>query len=75
MQQLYRVYFHISFTLALSMTLCFSNKKIFRVEDDEAGQIPKAYVVRAVSSELSEGQVIKFVADQVCNGSSIFFPQ
>lgn len=45
------------------------------MENDEAGQIPMAYVVKAVGSELSEDQVIKFVADQVCHGSSVFFPQ
>ncbi|XP_024167799.1 4-coumarate--CoA ligase-like 5 [Rosa chinensis] len=36
------------------------------VEDEEAGQIPMAYVVRAASTELiTEDQVIQFVAGQV----------
>ncbi|PKI34873.1 4-coumarate--CoA ligase-like 5 [Punica granatum] len=35
------------------------------VEDDEAGQIPMAYVVRAGGSDLTEEQVIQFVATQV----------
>jgi OPC-8:0 CoA ligase-1 len=44
----------------------FSCEKICcRVEDEETGQIPMAYVVRAAGSELSEDQVIKFVAGQV----------
>lgn len=37
-----------------------------RVEDEETGQIPKAYVVRAAGSELTEDQVIQLVASQVC---------
>ncbi|KAG5051998.1 hypothetical protein JHK87_004196 [Glycine soja] len=32
------------------------------VEDEEIGQIPRAYVVRVASSKLSENQVIEFVA-------------
>lgn len=36
-----------------------------RVEDEETGQIPMAYVVRAAGSDLSEDQVIQFVARQV----------
>ncbi|KAB5539005.1 hypothetical protein DKX38_016538 [Salix brachista] len=35
------------------------------VEDEEAGQIPMAYVVRTPGSELTEEQVIQFVANQV----------
>ncbi|KAJ1435807.1 AMP-dependent synthetase/ligase [Sesbania bispinosa] len=38
---------------------------VIPVEDEETGQIPMAYVVRAAGSELSEDQVIQFVADQV----------
>ncbi|XP_061363807.1 probable CoA ligase CCL5 [Gastrolobium bilobum] len=38
---------------------------VIPVEDEETGQIPMAYVVRAVGSELSEDQVIQFVAGQV----------
>ncbi|CAK7325370.1 unnamed protein product [Dovyalis caffra] len=38
---------------------------VIPVEDDEAGQIPMAYVVRAPGSELTEEQVIQFVANQV----------
>ncbi|KAK7268502.1 hypothetical protein RIF29_21201 [Crotalaria pallida] len=38
---------------------------VIPVEDEETGQIPMAYVVRAASSELSEDQVIQFVAGQV----------
>ncbi|XP_011024332.1 PREDICTED: 4-coumarate--CoA ligase-like 5 isoform X2 [Populus euphratica] len=34
------------------------------VEDEEAGQIPMAYVVRTAGSELTEEQVIQFVANQ-----------
>ncbi|XP_028187251.1 proline-rich receptor-like protein kinase PERK15 [Glycine soja] len=33
-----------------------------RVEDEEIGLIPRAYVVRVASSKLSENQVIEFVA-------------
>ncbi|XP_031091352.1 4-coumarate--CoA ligase 1-like [Ipomoea triloba] len=35
------------------------------LEDEEAGEIPVAYVVRASGSELTEEQVIQFVASQV----------
>ena len=35
------------------------------MEDEEAGQIPMAYAVRAAGSELTEEQVIQFVANQV----------
>ncbi|KAL9365610.1 hypothetical protein Peur_043483 [Populus x canadensis] len=38
---------------------------VIPVEDEEAGQIPMAYVVRAAGSELTEEQVIQFVANQV----------
>ncbi|KAK7858896.1 4-coumarate--coa ligase-like 5 [Quercus suber] len=38
---------------------------VIPVEDDEAGQIPMAYVVKAVGSELTEDQVIQFEASQV----------
>ncbi|KAF9676618.1 hypothetical protein SADUNF_Sadunf08G0021300 [Salix dunnii] len=38
---------------------------VIPVEDEEAGQIPMAYVVRAAGSELNEEQVIQFVANQV----------
>ncbi|KAG4395274.1 hypothetical protein AAZX31_20G179200 [Glycine max] len=38
---------------------------VIPVEDEETGQIPMAYVVRAAGSELSENQVIQFVAGQV----------
>ncbi|MCI20851.1 4-coumarate-CoA ligase-like 5-like, partial [Trifolium medium] len=37
---------------------------VIPVEDEETGQIPMAYVVRAAGSELSEDQVIQFVAGQ-----------
>lgn len=40
------------------------------VEDDEAGQIPMAYVVKAVGSELIADQLIQFVAGQVCHDSN-----
>ncbi|KAG5063343.1 hypothetical protein JHK85_004526 [Glycine max] len=36
-----------------------------RVEDEEIGQIPRAYVVRVASSKLSENQVIEFVAGHI----------
>ncbi|XP_055816973.1 probable CoA ligase CCL5 [Solanum dulcamara] len=35
------------------------------LEDEEAGQIPLAYVVRAASSGLTQDQVIQFVSSQV----------
>ncbi|KAG5223669.1 hypothetical protein OIU76_012573 [Salix suchowensis] len=38
---------------------------VIPVEDEEAGQIPMAYVVRTPGSELTEEQVIQFVANQV----------
>ncbi|KAG6758549.1 hypothetical protein POTOM_038908 [Populus tomentosa] len=38
---------------------------VIPVEDEEAGQIPMAYVVRTAGSELTEEQVIQFVANQV----------
>ncbi|KAJ7974988.1 4-coumarate--CoA ligase-like 4 [Quillaja saponaria] len=38
---------------------------VIPVEDDETGQIPMAYVVRAAGSDLNEDQVIQFVANQV----------
>lgn len=36
-----------------------------RIEDEETGEIPMAYVVRAPASELTEEQVIQFVANKV----------
>lgn len=39
--------------------------KFCRLEDEEAGQIQIAYAVKAAGSELTEDQVIQFVADQV----------
>ncbi|KAB2033272.1 hypothetical protein ES319_D04G006800v1 [Gossypium barbadense] len=38
---------------------------VIPVEDEESGQIPMAYVVKAVDSELTHEQVIQFVAAQV----------
>ncbi|KAK6933461.1 AMP-binding enzyme, C-terminal domain, partial [Dillenia turbinata] len=38
---------------------------VIPIEDEEAGQIPMAYVVIAAGSELTEEQVIQFVAKQV----------
>ncbi|XVF75637.1 hypothetical protein PTKIN_Ptkin13bG0203200 [Pterospermum kingtungense] len=38
---------------------------VIPVEDEESGQIPMAYVVKAAGSELSEEEVIHFVAGQV----------
>ncbi|KAK4835060.1 hypothetical protein QYF36_004727 [Acer negundo] len=38
---------------------------VIPLEDEEAGQIPMAYVVRAAASQLTEDQVIQFVAGQV----------
>ncbi|XP_041022198.1 4-coumarate--CoA ligase-like 5 [Juglans microcarpa x Juglans regia] len=38
---------------------------VIPLEDEEAGQIPMAYVVKAAGSELTEDQVIQFVSDQV----------
>jgi hypothetical protein len=37
-----------------------------RYPDKEAGQYPMAYVVRKTGSNLSETQVMDFVAEQVC---------
>ena len=79
MQQLYRVLpltlLSHSSSLSLSLSLSLTKKKC-SVEDDEAGQIPMAYVVKAVGSELTEDQVIHFVASQVCHGSnSVLFTQ
>ncbi|KAK2969060.1 hypothetical protein RJ640_021099 [Escallonia rubra] len=38
---------------------------VIPLEDEETGQIPMAYVVRAVDAELTADQVIEFVAGQV----------
>ncbi|KAL4576806.1 hypothetical protein LXL04_012906 [Taraxacum kok-saghyz] len=38
---------------------------VIPLEDEEAGEVPMAYVVRADGSQLDEDQVIKFVASQV----------
>ncbi|KAH7537059.1 hypothetical protein FEM48_Zijuj03G0052000 [Ziziphus jujuba var. spinosa] len=38
---------------------------VIPVEDEEAGQIPMAYVVRAAGSELKEADIIEYVARQV----------
>ncbi|GMI86249.1 OPC-8:0 CoA ligase1 [Hibiscus trionum] len=38
---------------------------VIPVEDEESGQIPMAYVVKASTSQLTEEQVIQFVAAQV----------
>ncbi|KAK1421216.1 hypothetical protein QVD17_23392 [Tagetes erecta] len=38
---------------------------VIPLEDEEAGEVPMAYVVRAEGSQLSEDQVIQFVANQV----------
>ncbi|KZV33003.1 4-coumarate--CoA ligase-like 5 [Dorcoceras hygrometricum] len=38
---------------------------VIPIEDEEAGQIPVAYAVRAAGVELTEDRVIQFVADQV----------
>ncbi|KAJ8766098.1 hypothetical protein K2173_020614 [Erythroxylum novogranatense] len=38
---------------------------VIPVEDEESGEIPMAYVVRASGSEITEQQVIQFVANQV----------
>ncbi|KAK4385562.1 4-coumarate--CoA ligase-like 7 [Sesamum angolense] len=38
---------------------------VIPAEDEAAGQIPIAYVVRAAGSELTEDQIIQFVANQV----------
>lgn len=54
------------FNFIFNLSLTFSCGEIcFRVEDEETGQIPMAYVVKAAGSELSEDQVIQFVAGQV----------
>lgn len=64
MQPLYRELLHLCFPLCL-YPLYSDTDSLFRVEDEETGQIPMAYVVRAAGSELSAEQVIDFVADQV----------
>ncbi|XP_065871942.1 probable CoA ligase CCL5 [Euphorbia lathyris] len=38
---------------------------VIPVEDEEAGQIPMAYVVRAAGSDLTQEQIIQYVAIQV----------
>ncbi|WCJ19228.1 4-coumarate--CoA ligase-like 4 [Euphorbia peplus] len=38
---------------------------VIPVEDEEAGQIPMAYVVRAAGSDLTQEQIIQYVASQV----------
>lgn len=38
---------------------------VIPLENEEAGQVPMAYVVKASGSELTENQVIRFIADQV----------
>ncbi|KAK9190133.1 hypothetical protein WN943_018735 [Citrus x changshan-huyou] len=38
---------------------------VIPLEDEEAGQIPMAYVVRAAGSQLTEDQVMQFVTSQV----------
>ncbi|XP_071734602.1 probable CoA ligase CCL5 [Rutidosis leptorrhynchoides] len=38
---------------------------VIPLEDEESGEVPMAYVVRAAGSELDEHQVIQFVAKQV----------
>ncbi|KAM0042610.1 putative AMP-dependent synthetase/ligase, AMP-binding, AMP-binding enzyme domain, ANL [Helianthus debilis subsp. tardiflorus] len=38
---------------------------VIPLEDDEAGQVPMAYIVKARGSELSEDQVMQFIAAQV----------
>lgn len=64
MQPLYRELLHLCF-LCVFIPLYSDTDSLFRVEDEETGQIPMAYVVRAAGSELSAEQVIDFVADQV----------
>ncbi|KAG2729733.1 hypothetical protein I3760_01G263500, partial [Carya illinoinensis] len=41
---------------------------VIPLEDEEAGQIQIAYAVKAAGSELTEDQVIQFVADQFMDG-------
>ena len=36
-----------------------------RLEDEEAGEVPMAYIVRETGFELNEDEVIQFVAGQV----------
>jgi hypothetical protein len=43
--------------------LCFPR----RYPDEEAGQIPMAYVVRRPGSNITEALVMDFVAKQVCS--------
>ncbi|KAJ0552807.1 putative AMP-dependent synthetase/ligase, AMP-binding, AMP-binding enzyme domain, ANL [Helianthus annuus] len=38
---------------------------VIPLEDEEAGQVPMAYIVKARGSELSEDQVMQFIAAQV----------
>ncbi|KAK3422228.1 hypothetical protein EUGRSUZ_G02739 [Eucalyptus grandis] len=38
---------------------------VIPLENEEAGQVPMAYVVKASGSALTENQVIRFIADQV----------
>lgn len=52
--------------LCILKVLYLIMRKYARLEDEEAGQIPIAYVVRAANSHLTENQVIQFVGSQVC---------
>ncbi|XP_022841470.1 4-coumarate--CoA ligase-like 5 [Olea europaea var. sylvestris] len=44
---------------------------VIPVEDEETGQIPMAYVVKASGSDLTEDHVIQFVAEQVASYKKI----
>lgn len=41
-----------------------------RYPDEEAGQIPMAYIVRQPGSNISEAQIMDYIAKQAC---SIYF--
>lgn len=46
--------------------MCLSLKSMIRYPDEEAGQIPMAYVVRKPGSKINEAQIMEIIAKQAC---------